>query len=300
MPPWDYIALDMLLLASLCMLGAGLAWKRAGRHILRAFGWVGFGTHWALQSPQYWAVGDPVNALGCLMAMPIFCYLGYHEALSHRWGDDYPPLRFVGWAMFAASFGFFVVERVPAVAGALIETVADQSVWLANLFGHNFGVGPVEYYGNPWYYKVDYLPGHEVNAPLIGVDIRIVLACTAIQAMLITAAFVFASRGKPCRKWQTFAVVSTLIYIINLGRNALVIVLTHENGAGYFEFAHNVVGKCVSLAALASLVLFAFWRIPELYEDINGAFDLFWRKGPNHDYKSNLGRVLGGRRGSAP
>jgi archaeosortase A (PGF-CTERM-specific) len=300
MPLWSYIALDLLLLISLCLLGAGLASKRNGHHLLRAVGWAGFGIYWGLQAPHYWTIDDAVNVLGCLMALPIFCYLGYHEYLSHKWSDEYEPLRFVGWAMFIASVGFFVVDKVPAVSGALILAAAQQSVWLANIFGYDFGVQGVDYYGNPWYYKTDYLPANEVSAPLMGVDIKIVIACTAIQALLITAAFIFASRGDNRRKWLSFAVVAPAIYAVNLARNALVMALTRDNGLDYFDFAHNVIGKTMSLVALVVLVLYAFWRIPELYEDINGAFDLFWRKGPKHDYISNVGRVFelaAGKRG---
>jgi archaeosortase A (PGF-CTERM-specific) len=303
MPLWSYVALDVMLLLSLCLLGAGLASKRRGHHLLRAAGWAGFGVYWGLQAPHYAGIDDWFNVLGCLMAMPIFCYLGYHECLSHRWDDEYPPLRFVGIAMFIASMGFFVVDKVPVVAGSLILAVAQQSTFLANIFGYNFGVSGVEYYGNPWFYKTDYLPANEVAAPLVGIDIRIVLACTAIQALLITAAFIFASRGEKKTKWRVFAVVAPSIYLANLARNVLVIVLTYENGLDYFDFAHNVIGKSLSLATLVILVLYAFWHIPEMYEDINGAFDLFWRKGPKHDYVSNVGRVLelaAGKKGNPP
>jgi archaeosortase A (PGF-CTERM-specific) len=301
MPLWTYAALDMLLIVSMCLLGAGLASKRKGFHLLRAAGWAGFGAYWGLQAPHYAGIDDWFNVLGCLMAMPIFCYIGYHEYLSHKWNDEYPPLRFVGWAMFIASVGFMVVDKVPAVSGALIDVVARQSVWLANLFGHDFGTAGVDYFGNPWYYKTQYLPENEVSVALVGIDIRIVLACTAIQALLITAAFIFASRGPGRTKWEVFAVVAPSIYLVNLARNSLVILLVDANGIGYFDFAHNVVGKSISLAALVVLVLYAFWRMPEMYEDINGAFDLFWRKGPKHDYVSNVGRVFelaAGKRGN--
>jgi archaeosortase A (PGF-CTERM-specific) len=292
MPLWAYIALDLLLLASLSALLAGLVSKKRGNHLLRAAGWCGFGIYWGLQAPHYWAIDDAVNVIGCLMALPIFCFLGWHEYLSHRWDDEYPPLRFVGWAMAMASIGFFIVDKVPIAAGSLIYLVAQQSVWLLNVFGFDLGVQDVNYYGNPWFYKTDYDPLHEVNAPLIGVDINIVLACTAIQGVLVTGAFIFASRGGRRRKWLAFGVVALATYLVNLGRNAFVIWLTWENGPDYFDFAHNVIGKGLSLVALIVLVLYAFWLIPELYEDINGLFDLFWRKGPKHDYISNVGRVF--------
>jgi hypothetical protein len=41
------------------------------------------------------------------------------------------------------------------------------------------------------------------------------------------------------------------------------------------------------------LMLVAFWMLPELYLNINGLFELPWRKGPGHDWRANVGRLLG-------
>jgi len=49
----------------------------------------------------------------------------------------------------------------------------------------------------------------------------------------------------------------------------------------------------MSFAALIILVLVAFIQVPELYEDINGLFELPWRKGPKHDYMKFVGRLYG-------
>jgi exosortase/archaeosortase len=84
---------------------------------------------------------------------------------------------------------------------------------------------------------------------------------------------------------------------VNLFRNAIVIILVHENGFDYFDFAHNVIGKGLSLVSLIILVLVAFIQVPELYEDINGLFELPWRKGPKHDYMKFVGRLYGEKAG---
>ena len=76
---------------------------------------------------------------------------------------------------------------------------------------------------------------------------------------------------------------------VNLARNAMVIIMVH-NGTD-FDFAHNIIGKTLSLVVLIILILAAFKIVPELYEDINGMFELPWRKGPKHDYLRFVGRI---------
>ncbi|MBI5000177.1 MAG: archaeosortase A [Euryarchaeota archaeon] len=282
------LALDSLQVIALLLMGIGIFLKRDNAHIFRAVGWTCLGIFWGCQAPLYFTSNDYVNALGVALALPVFIYLGYHEYLSYKWREEYAPLRFVTIAMFAASLGYFVFDRVPAMGGALILLVAFQSVWLVNLTGTSFGVQGLDYAGNPWYYRLNLDPAAEVSAPLTGVNIKIVLACTAIQALFILGAFVFASRAKGCTKWTAFGVIAPIVYVVNLFRNFIVIWLVHVNGPEYFEFAHNVIGKGLSLGALVGLTLFAFWLIPELYEDINGLFVLPWRRKPGHDYLEGL------------
>lgn len=286
------IAFDVVQVLALVLLAAGLRLKRRWAHLLRAGGWAALGIFWVVHAPLYAGLGDWINAIGAATALLIFCYFGYHEYLSHKWNDEYPPLRFVGIAMLIASAGYFVFDKVPALGGALILLVAYESVAMVNLSGTNFGVSSLDYAGNPWYYRLNTDPAAEVSAPLTGVDIRIILACTAIQALLVLGAFVFASRVANRRKLLAFGAIVPIIYVVNLLRNALVIWLVHVNGPGYFDTAHHLIGKGLSLTVLVVLVLAAFRLLPELYEDINGLFDLFWRRGPRHDYLQGLGRVL--------
>ncbi len=60
-----------------------------------------------------------------------------------------------------------------------------------------------------------------------------------------------------------------------------------------WEFVHNGYGKGLSFVVLLVLMLLAFWLLPELYLNINGLFELPWRKTPGHDYKKHVGRILG-------
>ena len=268
---------DVLNLAALLLLGAGFLWKDNRAHLLRMTGWLLEGIYWLGKVPEYIGHDDGFNALGAAIALPVFWYLAYHEFNSNKWNDDYPPLRFVTGAMFIAGMGYFIIDHVPLVSEILIGVVAYQSVWLANLFGYNFGVGDI----NP------------ERAELIGVPIMIILECTAIQAFLVAGSFLFGCRGDQKKRLLAFLIIAPVVYIVNLFRNAIVIILVHNNGLEYFEFAHNVIGKGMSVVALVILIILAFVWVPELYEDINGLFELPWRNGPKHDYLKFVGRLYG-------
>jgi archaeosortase A (PGF-CTERM-specific) len=267
--------LDLVNLSAILLLGAGFLWKDDRAHILRLAGWFLEGLFWLSRVTVYLAEDDQFNALAAATALPIFWFLAYHESKSFGWKDDYPPLRFVAGAMFLVGLGYFLIGHFPPLSRFMIEIVAHQSVWLANTAGYDFAVGAVT----------------DEGAHLIGVPITIVLECTAVQAYFAAGAFLFGCRGDPRKRALVFLIIAPVVWIVNLFRNAMVIILVHNNGAEYFDFAHNVLGKGMSLAALIILVLVAFIQVPELYEDINGLFELPWRKGPGHDYMRFVGRL---------
>lgn len=272
-----YPVWNLFNLVALLSMGAGFFWKDRRCHLLRALGWTMLGVVWLAKLPEYIDHSDAVNALGSALALPIFLFLAYHESRSYQWDDEYPPLRFVCGAVFIAGMGYFIVGNVPIVRQTLIEIIARQSVWLANLPGYNFCISVV---------SSDY-------TQLRGVPIHIVLECTALQAFLVAGAFLFGCRGEPKRRTGTFLIIAPVVYFVNLIRNAIVIILVYENGADYFDFAHNYIGKTLSLVVLVILILMAFIIVPELYEDINGLFELPWRRGPKHDYLKFVGRLYG-------
>src|SRR3990172_353628 len=78
---------------------------------------------------------------------------------------------------------------------------------------------------------------------------------------------------------------------MNLVRN--VVVIHFYVGGDQWEFVHNGVGKGLSFLVLMVLMLAAFWLLPELYLNINGLFELPWRKKRGHDYRKHVGRLLG-------
>lgn len=266
----------------LLALGIGFLWKDRRCHILRILGWSGLAIYWGGKAPGYFEVDDIINGLGAAMAFPIFGFLSFHEWRSWKWDEEYHPLRFVTGATFIAGMGYFLVGQLPVIEKLLVDVVAHHSVALANLSGYGFTAGEV------------ILDSEGIYVPILRDGptwIHIILDCTAIQAIIVAGAFLFGCRGDTKSRGMMFLIFLPVIYFTNVIRNAIVIIMVEKNGPAYFEFAHNIIGKTLSLTVLIILILVAFWRVPGLYEDINGMFELPWRNRPGHDYMSNIGRL---------
>jgi archaeosortase A (PGF-CTERM-specific) len=254
-------------------------------HLLRAAGWIGFGVFWLSWAAHFAALEDPVNFIACFGALPVFLFLAMHEHRSFRWRDEYAPLRFAAKASVLAGLLFYLAYGVRPIGELLIGVVGGQTVQLLNGIQPGYASGQVGMYeGN-----------NELSMPVHwrGLSyIHIVIACTAIQALLVSVAFIANVEAPWKRKALTLGIVAVPIYLLNLLRNVVVVYLVY-NGITDFEFAHNVIGKVlISLLGLFTLMFLAFWLLPQMYEVINGLFDLPWRSKPGHDYKANIGRLV--------
>lgn len=281
---------DGMLFVSLGSLGGGFLIKKRWGHALRALGWSLFGIFWFLQTGGFLESGDAFNALASASALPIFMFIAFHELLSYEWNEEYEPLRFLTGATFIAGIIYFLVDRIPLISGLLIKIVADHTVAFLNGLNFNYYSGGIDYAGNgPWYRT----NGNEIFVPItdagINQVVQIVLACTALQAMAVAMSFISSTKDPMKRKVAAFAIVMPAIYIMNLVRN-VVIVYYFDVERVNFELVHGYIGKALSLAVLVLLVLLTFYLLPQLYENINGLFELPWRKGPNHDYRKRLAR----------
>lgn len=278
------LALDAIIFGGIVLFGIGAFWKDRRCHLLRAAAWALFGVFWFVQVPNFLNQGDPVNSLGAAVALPGFLFLAYHEHLSYGWDEEYQPLRFLAVGAFWAAGIYFLVDRIPALAGGLIDVVAHHTVALLGVFASGYSVG-----------AVDYATGPEIFAPVMqegAAVVNIILACTAIQGITITAALVPGTSDPWRRKGLVLAILVPTTYVMNLVRNVVVIYFYNEAG-NEWEFVHNGYGKGLSFLVLMVLMLVAFWLLPELYLNLNGVFELPWRRRPGHDYRRHVGRLLG-------
>ncbi len=272
---------DILAVAALGLIALGrLSGVRTG-HLLTAVGWVVFGFYWVLEFPYYLGIADFINAVLVLAALPVFLFMAYHEFLSYEWDEDYRPLSFLASVAAGTGLPYFFIKYVPFISKALIDAVAYQAVWIANMLGLNLSVSGGS------------MVNGEYMAHIDGVPISIILACTGIQAILVAFSLIYFSRGEKAVKRHLLLLVIPMIYVSNLMRNVIVFLMVDANGVSQFDFAHNVVGKGLSTVVLLILTFYTFNTLPEMYDDINGLFDLPWRKEPGHDYVAHFDSMLG-------
>ena len=252
-------------------------------------GWICLGFFWWIQVEYYILIKDPVNALICAAAIPFFGYLAYHEYLSIIWKLPYEPLRWLAAMTVVAGGIYFFVERVPLLAGWLIHLVAEQSIWFLDIFNLELSLGQIDYGEGSKIYR----SGSEHEEVRVSVEgdswknplapsVNIVLACTALQSMIIFVGGVICTKAPLHSRFNAFLVTVPPIYILNLVRNAVVIWLTYEHvwGVDTFFWAHAVYAKFGSLLALVVLAIAVFHFLPEMQDSILGVIDLPLREAP--------------------
>jgi len=293
---------EVFVISSLFLLGIGYFLSDKGHnflgkhfptkigHQISILGWLSLGFFWWIQVEYYILIKDPVNALLCAAAIPFFGYLAYHEYLSVLWKESYEPLRWLAAMTVVAGGIYFFVERVPLIAGWLIHLVAEQSIWILDIFDIKNTLGPIDYGEGSRVYR----PGSEHEEVRVSVEadgwkdplapsVNIVLACTALQSMIIFVGGVICTKAPLRSRLNGFLVTVPPIYVLNLIRNAVVIWLTYEHvwGDDTFFWAHAVIGKVGSLIALIFLAVAVFHVLPEMQDSILGVIDLPLRKVPN-------------------
>jgi len=292
---------EVLVISSLFFLTIGYFFSSSnhyfmGRHFptkighnISIMGWLCLGFFWWIQVEHYILIKDPVNALFCAAAVPFFGYLAFHEYLSVLWKTEYEPLRWLAGMTVVAGGIYFFVERVPLIAGWLINVVAEQSVWILRVFDVEASLGPIDYGEGSRIYR----PGSEHQEVRVAIEggiwknplspsVNIVLACTALQSMIIFVGGVICTKAPLDRRFYAFLATIPPIYILNLIRNAGVIWLTYEHvwGDDTFFWSHAVLGKVGSLIALIFLAVAVFHFLPEMQDSILGVIDLPLREPP--------------------
>lgn len=289
----EYIILRTLVFVSIGLLILGWRSRSIMGHRSAMIGWFFFGLFWLLTIPHFLGNDEPVNALYCVLGFPLFLFLAYHEFLSIRWGDDPAPLGFMAGTVGFSALMYFLIDTVPEVAAFFVWATAVETAGFLSLLGYEAAVGGVHY-------------EDIIRVPVSHGDqggISIVLACTAIQSIVIFIAAILTTKvekdpigmlrlgplgrvfglqeGKLriSRKWKAFLLTVPIILILNIVRTASVIYLVYE-GHFEFDFAHSILSRWGSMFVLVVLSYYLFDILPELYDNIAGILDLVKRKPP--------------------
>ena len=288
-----------LAFVSLGLLGAGFLVQRREKHLLRAAGWVLFGLYWPFQAPEYFwptksSEPDPINGWFTLLGPLFLWYVAWHEWKSYQWNEDPRALRWFTGASFTAAITYFIVYEIPQATAYIIHQTAIQSAWLYNwLF---YGGAPRAFVSQDAYYGADGFRDSHICLPDGGgfavycppgseYAVTVVLACTAIQSIMIFVGAIACLDADRRRKLRGYLYTVPVIYFLNLFRNAGIVYGYKDLNWGMFgidafEWMHAYVGKIGSLVAMVFIALAVFATLPELHGNILDLFDLRKRKAP--------------------
>jgi len=188
-----------------------------------------------------------------------------------------------------APFGFTQVPLFAWLGDQLISMVVGQVIWILDLLHYPVMLtcmDPV----------TERVLDPTVCAGLLkdtitqnGYSVQIILGCTGIQSIAILLGVAAAVPTTLRQKIYAFLIIAPTIYILNLFRNAFVIIAYTEqwfpyypeiagNGeVGYesFFWAHNVIMELLALVILVILAYWLFTLIPRLGQFADDLYRLY-------------------------
>jgi exosortase/archaeosortase family protein len=315
---WDIINI-IILAVSLCLIGFGYFFKKRLRHLILGFGEILFAVFWLSLVPEYYDKGDIVNMAFCILALPFFSLVAYHEYLCFKRKEELTPLDWIAGTTFITSVIYFSIAYIWFLQQYLVYAVAFKSAAVATLFGYH--TEPLQGMWD-WTQLQYHVPLDHSGTT----SINIVLACTGIQAIALFIGFIISTkpdksvyidwanvnlkivkrklkkargiealrlrfvkrtlenllwRSNKLRVFLAFMYTVPIIYMTNLLRNAALVYVVYEDKLE-FDMAHNVLTKIMALALMLFMLLLLFDVLPELQENVLGLLDVFrFRKKDN-------------------
>ena len=204
--------------------------------------WSLFGIYWIVLVPYYLSVGDYYNSTLFTLAFLFFIYLSFKIIKT---ANLKVFIDITNFALLSCIVYFTVLFTF--LSHLLIELVAKQTTCFVNFLGYdakNFG------------------EIIELNSRYV----KIILPCTGIESMALFAGATLGIKAETRRKIIAFLVSVPVIYILNILRNAFVL-LSHAYlwfGENSFFIAHHVISKILATLALIMITLAVFKVLPEL------------------------------------
>ncbi len=286
------------------MISLGLAFtsKSNFSKYSAASGWILVGIYFGLSCPYYIKIMDPTLILMTGAAPFLGIYLATYELNVNNGGKTGGVPEHMKWLrgmIFFAGTPYLLVAQIPYLNRIAIIFVA----WQVVLFMKWTGSGDLElgdfivktseqpgnevlwesWDGNKWW-LFEQLPENGMFVELINSDggyigINFVLACTALQSIIIFVGAVLAVNTSFKSKIRALIIVIPLIHVLNLFRNAGLIWM-HSNypnwewfGISIFDFGHSYASKVLSLFAMFLMALVIFEILPKLHSNVLGVID---------------------------
>lgn len=224
------------------------------RKYFAAAGWILVVGALYSEIPYFLSLNNFLYPLFAVLSIP-FLYV----TLKRLYTDD-PAILKLSRAAAVAFLIYAPFQYIPSLGNWLIWQVVNQTSFLLSSLGYSATL-------EAW--NIFFRNGFRVE---------IILACTGIQSISIMLGVIFAVSSSLRQKIEAFLAVGPAIYLLNIARNAFVIMAYTEqwfpylqeiasNGEyGYesFFWAHNVISEILALLVLIALAYRLFIIIPEL------------------------------------
>lgn len=274
----------------LVMLAFSWHFRKSKSPLLAQLGWVLVSLYFFSGSWKYFSHQDYVLTIMCMLALPLGIGMSVWEGRVEE-GRTKDALIWSRGAMAYAGGPYLLIAHVPWLSVLAIWFVASQVA----LFYRISGTGDIHlgetwvqtesgkinwdsWDGSRWFttetfgefpYQTELVAG---DGTLIGINF--VLACTALQSMVIFIGAISVLDLDWRRRIRALIFTVPVIHILNIFRNVGLIWM-HQTytswsyfGMSVFEFGHNYASRFVSLFAMFFMALIMFEILHELHRHI--------------------------------
>ena len=274
----------------LVLLALSWHFRKSNNPLLAQIGWILVSLYFFAGSWKYFSHQDYILTIMCMLALPLGIGMSIWEGRVED-GKTKDALIWSRGAMAYAGGPYLLIAHVPWLSVLAIWFVASQVALFYRMsgtgdihLGETFvqtESGPVnwnEWGGNRWFstetfgefpYQTELIAG---DGTAIGINF--VLACTALQSMVIFIGAISVLDLDWRRRIRALIFTVPVIHILNVFRNVGLIWM-HQTytswsyfGMSVFEFGHNYASRFVSLFAMFFMALIMFEILPELHRHI--------------------------------
>ena len=280
------------LIGAIGLVSLAISWHMRDKESTRIaqFGWILVGCYFFYGVWGYQAKGDLILTVMSLSALPLTIGIA-------RWENnisDQKARSALNWARGSMAYAggpYLLISHVPWLNVLAIWFVAYQVA----LFYRLSGTGDIEL-GDTWvetssgrvlwddwdgsrWFSAETIGEFPFQTELVMADgtfigINFVLACTALQSMVIFIGAIAVLDLDWKRRIRAILFTIPVIHILNIFRNVGLIWM-HQTyttwsfyGMNVFEFGHNYAARFVSLFAMFFMALIMFEILPELHRHI--------------------------------
>jgi archaeosortase A (PGF-CTERM-specific) len=269
-----------------------VTWRmRSGRfEIIAPIGWVLTGFYFFNETGFYYSHEDAVLTIMSAATLPGAIAIAIWERRVEI--EKYASaLRWFRGAVAGAGLPYLLIAHVPMLnvlaiwfvawqSAALLSFAGGADVTLGDTYANPVNGQSVEWSsweGNRWFLTEE-MSEYSFHTELLvngePLYINFVLACTAIQSMIIFVGAISVLDISWRKRIRALFIALSLIHILNLFRNAGLIWLQ----MGYpdwrwmnltiFEFGHAYASRVVSLGAMFLLALVLFEMLPQMHRHV--------------------------------